>query len=117
MKISGFPRKRHGVEKMTMKLRLFTHWAADKMEETLLKKDSLGYAPWETGSHSQRYKKLMEEWDEVEEAVSDCCIEEKRTQEALDHLKLELVDLALSAMMMAGGFDDKISQLERGRIK
>jgi len=100
---------------MTMKQRLFTQWAADRMEDTLVRKDKAGYSPWETQTHAQRYHKLLEEWHEVQEAVSCCCIEERRTDEAVIHLQLELTDLALSAMMMAGGFDEIVSKLKRGR--
>ena len=100
---------------MTMKLRLFTSWAADKMEETLLLKDKKGYEAWETQSHAKRYNQLLQEWEEVKDAVGQCCIEEKQTDENIKHLQLELTDLAIAAMMMAGGFDESIQKLRRGR--
>ncbi|MBF0229165.1 MAG: hypothetical protein HQK63_06180 [Desulfamplus sp.] len=98
-----------------MKLRLFTSWAADKMEETLLVKDKKGYQPWEEQTHAQRYQHLMEEIAEAKVAMARCYLEEKRTQDAIKHLQSELVDVALTAMMLAGGFDENLSKLKRGR--
>lgn len=95
---------------MTMKLRLFTQWAADQMESTLIKKDDLGYQGWEDLSHEQRYRHLLRE-------VQELMLEFKPdlTPEEAGRLKAEATDVANTAMMLAGGFDEKISKLKRGR--
>lgn len=96
-------------------IRPFVVWAAKQLEKTLKRKDDMGYEPWETQTHGKRYQKLVEEYEEVLMAFSQCCLEERRTKEVIESLQLECVDLALSALMLAGGFNPDISALRRGR--
>lgn len=98
-----------------MKQRLFTQWAADQMEATLIRKDKEGYKPWETLTHGQRWRAVQREWIEVNAEIEKCVAEERRDTEAIERLQLELTDLALTAMMLAGGFDETMSKLKRGR--
>lgn len=95
--------------------RPFVQWAALRMERTLRKKDDEEYPDWETATHPARYELMHDEWWEVQEAIKPCCLEETRTPEAIEHLQQELVDLALTAMMLAGGFDEEMSKLRRGQ--
>ena len=97
-------------------LRPFTLWAANAIEKTLKLKDELQYPAWESLTHAQRYIAMGEEFEEVQEAISGVLIEEKRTPDAIAHLQAELCDLAITAFMLSGGFDEKISSLKRGRI-
>ena len=95
---------------MTMKLRLFTQWAADQMESTLIKKDALGYKEWEALSHQQRYENFMKEVVELmDEFRPDL------TPEQAERLRAEATDVANTAMMLAGGFEPIIQDLARGR--
>jgi len=95
---------------VTTKLRLFTRWAAEQMEATLIKKDALGYKGWEALSHQQRYENFMKEVVELmDEFRPDL------TPEQAERLMAEATDVANTAMMLAGGFDEKISKLKRGR--
>lgn len=96
-------------------LRPFVIWSAKQLEQTLKRKDDMGYEPWETQTHGKRYQKLVEEYEEVLMAFSQCCLEERRTKEAIEALQFECVDLALSALMLSGGFDKEMSMLRRGR--
>lgn len=96
-------------------LRPFTLWAANAIEKTLKLKDALHYPAWESFTHADRWQGLQRELVEVHEAYEECCLEEKRTPEAIKHLQAELCDLAVTAFMLSGGFDEKISSLKRGR--
>ncbi|MGD9732575.1 MAG: hypothetical protein AB7U45_10380 [Desulfamplus sp.] len=98
-----------------LKHRLFTQWAADQMEATLITKDKAGYMPWEAQTHNSRWLHVCKEFEEVRQCIEKCCLEEKRTPDTVKNLQAELTDLALTAMMMAGGFDTCMSKLRRGR--
>jgi len=98
-----------------MKQRLFTQWAADRMEETLIRKDREGYKSWESLTHGQRWEAMRREWREVNEAWAALEEVAMLPPSAIEQLQLELTDLALTAMMLAGGFDETMAKLKRGR--
>lgn len=96
--------------------RPFVKWVAEKMEASLKIKDNEDYPDWETETHQNRYELMHDDWWDVQEALKPCCIEETRTPEAITNLQEKLVGLALTAMMLCGGFDEEMSKLRRGKV-
>ena len=96
--------------------RQFTIWSAGLLEQTLLFNDTRNKGPWETEEPNVLIAKINEEYDEVREACRECCTEERRTPEAMDHLRYELSDLAATCYMLAARLDPEMSQLRRGLL-
>jgi NTP pyrophosphatase (non-canonical NTP hydrolase) len=96
--------------------RPFSIWAAGLLEVTLLLHDSKGTCPWETTDPYQIVAKIDEEYGEVKDACAECCCEENRTAENMQHLQDELSDLAATCYMLAARLDPEMSQLRRGRL-
>lgn len=102
-----------------MKHRPFVKWAADRMEETLRRKEALEdpvkYGPWEILSHQDRWEHAIKEQIELSDAITECVCEEKRTPKKIGQMQREAYDVAITAFMVAGGFEPRIKHLRRGK--
>jgi NTP pyrophosphatase (non-canonical NTP hydrolase) len=114
--------KRRGfhISKDILEFRPFIRWSAGLMEMDLIKNETgetekRQKPPWETKEPPEVWEKVAEEVGELRDAYADLLVEENRTDEKIQRLKEEAVDVAVTAMMLASLFDPEMKDLRRGR--
>lgn len=86
--------------------------------ELKLRRDDGEKPPWETGWYPDHYRSVMDETDELFDALERL----PPVGQPLDRERLELeavfeaVDVALSAMMVAGTLDPVMIRYRRGKV-